>query len=89
MVLKPVCGLDQDTYQNFASFCIQNYPTYQMIFAVRDQADPVIAVIKQIINDFPQIDIEIVQSDRCIGTNYKISNLANALPKAKYEVLVL
>jgi ceramide glucosyltransferase len=88
-ILKPVCGLDQDTYQNFASFCIQNYPTYQMIFAVRDQADPVIAVIKQIINDFPQIDIEIVQSDRCIGTNYKISNLANALPKAKYEVLVL
>jgi ceramide glucosyltransferase len=88
-ILKPVCGLDQDTYQNFASFCIQNYPTYQMIFAVRDQADPVIAVIKQIINDFPQIDIEIVQSDRCIGTNYKISNLANALSKAKYDVLVL
>ena len=88
-ILKPVCGLDQDSYQNFASFCIQNYPEYQMIFAVRDPEDPVIAVIKKIMNDFPHIDMEIVQSDRTIGTNYKISNLANALLKAKYDVLVL
>jgi len=88
-ILKPVCGLDRDTYQNFASFCVQNYPQYQTIFAVRDRQDPVIAVIKQIIEDFPLLDIELVQSDRLIGTNYKISNLANALPQAKYEVLVL
>jgi ceramide glucosyltransferase len=88
-ILKPVCGLDRDTYQNFASFCVQNYPQYQTIFAVRDRHDPVIAIIKQIIEDFPLLDIELMQSDRLIGTNYKISNLANALPYAKYEVLVL
>jgi ceramide glucosyltransferase len=88
-ILKPVCGLDQDTYENFASFCVQDYPQYQTLFAVRDPEDPVIAVIKQIIHDFPHLDLEIVQSDRLIGTNYKISNLANALPFAKYEILVL
>ena len=88
-ILKPVCGLDQDTYQNFASFCTQAYPQYQMIFAVRDHHDPVITVIQQIIKDFPLVDIELVQSDRLIGNNYKISNLANALPHAKHEILVL
>ena len=88
-ILKPVCGLDPYAYQNFASFCTQNYPQYQMIFTVRDRHDPVIGVIDQIILDFPSVDIEIVQSDRLIGTNYKISNLANALPYAKYDVLVL
>jgi len=88
-ILKPVCGLDRDAYQNFASFCIQNYPQYQIIFAVSDRHDLVIAVIRQIIENFPLLDIELVQSDRLIGTNYKISNLANALPQAKYEVLVL
>ena len=88
-ILKPVCGLDHDAYQNFASFCTQSYPQYQIIFAVGDRLDPVINVIQQIIKDFPLVDIELVQSDRLIGTNYKISNLANALPKAKYEFLVL
>ncbi|AFY73313.1 hopanoid biosynthesis associated glycosyl transferase protein HpnI [Synechococcus sp. PCC 7502] len=93
-ILKPVCGLDPEIYLNFASFCTQNYPKYQLIFAVSDPNDPVIAVVKQIIHDFPSVDfphldIELVQNDRLIGTNYKISNLANALPMAKYETLVL
>ncbi len=88
-ILKPVCGLDGDDYLNFASFCMQNYPKFQLIFAVRDPNDPAIAVILQVMSDFPQLDLEIVQSNRLIGTNLKISNLANALPQAKYEILVL
>jgi len=88
-VIKPICGLDQDTYQNFASCCQQNYPQYQIIFAVRDSADPAIAIVEQIQKDFPQVDMQLVQCDRLWGTNYKVSNLANALPYAKYEILVL
>ncbi len=44
-ILKPFCGLDSDTYDNLASFCHQNYPTYQILFGVRDQADPAITVV--------------------------------------------
>ena len=88
-VLKAVCGLDQETYANFASFCHQDYDTYQLLFAVRDPQDPVIPVIQQIMADFPAVDIQFHQSDRLIGANYKISNLAHALPHAKYEILVL
>lgn len=88
-ILKPVCGCDYAAYANFASFCCQDYPNYQIIFAVQDWADPGIKVIKQIICDFPQIDIQLVVSDRTIGSNQKVSNLANALSKARYDVLLL
>jgi len=88
-VLKPICGLDIDTYENFASFCRQNYPEYQIIFAVRDQHDPSVEVVKKIIHDFPEIDIQLVISDRTIGTNLKVSNLANAEAKAKHPLLLL
>ncbi|GAX41691.1 putative glycosyl transferase, group 2 family protein [Tolypothrix sp. NIES-4075] len=88
-ILKPICGLDIDTYENFASFCQQDYPEYQIIFGVRDGNDPSVQVVKKIIEDFPEIDISLVISDRIIGTNLKVSNLANAEAKAKYSLLLL
>lgn len=88
-ILKPICGLDIDTYENFASFCQQDYPKYQIVFGVRDQRDPCVEVVNKIIRDFPEIDICLVVSDHTIGTNLKVSNLANAQTEAKYEILLL
>ena len=78
-----------DTYENFASFCQQDYPEYQIIFSVRATYDPSVQIVKKIINDFPEIDISLVISDRTIGTNLKVSNLANAEVEAKSSLLLL
>ncbi len=88
-ILKPICGLDSDAYENLASFCRQEYLTYQIIFGVQDFSDPSIEVVRQIIHDFPEVDIQLVISDRVIGTNLKVSNLANAAVEAKYDILLL
>lgn len=88
-ILKPICGLDIDTYENFASFCQQDYPEYQIIFGVRDERDPSVEVVQKIIYNFPEIDIHLIVSDRTIGTNFKVSNLANAATVAKYSILLL
>jgi ceramide glucosyltransferase len=88
-ILKPMCGLDSNAYENFASFCQQDYPNYQIIFSTLDPHDPNIAVVRQIIKDFPDADIQLVVSDRVIGTNHKVSNLANAETKAKHSFLLI
>ena len=88
-ILKPVCGCDRYAYENLSSFCVQKYSNYQIIFAVHDSADSGIAVIRQIMRDFPEIDIQLVISDRAVGANRKVNNLANAFTKAAYDVVVL
>ncbi len=88
-VLKPICGLDEETYENFASLCLQDYPEYQIVFGVQDPNDPCIAVVHQIAQDFPHRDIQLVIDERTIGTNLKVSNLDNALAAAKHPLLVL
>ncbi|WP_414519102.1 bacteriohopanetetrol glucosamine biosynthesis glycosyltransferase HpnI [Nostoc sp. PCC 9305] len=88
-ILKPICGLDSNAYENLASFCQQDYPKYQIIFAVRNSQDPCIEIVEKIIHNFSDLDILLIVSDRIIGTNLKISNIANAAAKAKYEILVL
>ena len=88
-VLKPVCGLDDNTYENLASFCNQDYPNYQTIFGTQDPNDPCIAIVKQLIQDFPHQEIELVISHCTIGINPKVNNLFNIALKAKHEILVL
>lgn len=88
-ILKPLCGLDINSYEKLSSFCQQVYPTYEIIFGVRDNVDPAIAVVKRIIQNFPQLDIKLVIDDRVIGSNLKVSNLANIAPHARYDLLLI
>lgn len=88
-ILKPICGLDRQAYKNLASFCQQDYPRYQIIFGVQDPQDSSIAVVQQLMRDFPEFDIQLVIDQRNTGANRKVSNLNNILENAKYNILVL
>ncbi len=88
-VFKPVRGADAEAYENFASFCRQDYPDYQVIFGVRDEGDPAVPIIRRLMNEFPDRDIELVISPYEIGYNAKVSNLQNMYAKAKHEVLLI
>lgn len=88
-ILKPICGCDHATYQNLASFCQQDYPEYQIIFGMRDSTDPSHRIVQELVQDFPEVDIEIVVSDRSFGANPKVNNLANAAAKAKHNILLI
>ena len=88
-LLKPLCGLEPDFADNLRSFCRQDYPTYQIVFGVRDPADPAIAVVKDLQAEFPDRDIALVVDEKIIGANFKVSNLANMMAAAKHDLLVI
>ena len=88
-ILKPLCGLDEDAYENLASFCQQDYPQYQMIFGVQDSTDPSIEVVQQLISQFPDLDIQLVVSDRSFGANPKVNNLINASTQTKHDIWLI
>lgn len=88
-VLIPLCGVDFEAYENYASFCRQHYPTYQLLFGVQDPSDSSIPVIRRLEKDFPLHDIELVVGDEVVGENRKVNNLHNMLKRAKHEILVI
>ena len=88
-ILKPVKGMDARSFESFSSFCRQQYPSFQIIFAAASADDPVITVIRQLIAEFPHIDMELVVDDRIYGPNYKVCNLINAFPRAKHDILIV
>ncbi len=88
-MLKPVCGLDFELYENLRSFCEQDYPSYQVLFAVRAADDPAVAVVERIIAELPGRDVSLVVDPRVHGPNLKVSNLVNAFSAAKHDVLII
>jgi ceramide glucosyltransferase len=87
--LKPVRGLDRDAYENFASFCHQDYPEYELIFCVTDQTDPSVPVIQKLICDFPERKIRLLYSAGHTAINDKVAKLRLMEREAKYEYLVI
>jgi ceramide glucosyltransferase len=87
--LKPIRGLDPGAYENFASFCQQDYPEYEIVFCVDGRDDPVLPVIEQLIRDFPQRRIRVLFGSGRIATNDKVAKLARMASEAAYEVVVV
>jgi ceramide glucosyltransferase len=88
-ILKPVKGMDAESYANFVTFCRQDYPCFQLLFAAASGDDPVVPVIRRLMAEFPENDISLVVDGRIHGPNYKVCNLINAYPAAKYDIVIV
>jgi len=88
-ILKPVKGVDGDSFENFASFCRQDYPRFQIVFALASPSDPAIPVIERVMAAYPAVDVELVVDGSIHGSNYKVCNLMHAYARAKYPLLIV
>jgi len=88
-VLKPVRGADFGSYENFASFCRQEYADYEILFAVKGDDDLAVPVIRRIIAEFPERRIRLLVGAEHLGANHKVNKLARLAQEAQNEVLVL
>jgi ceramide glucosyltransferase len=88
-ILKPLKGTDPEIYECFRSHCLQDYPEYEIIFGVSDLSDPAVESVERLQREFPQRKIRLVICPKVLGANVKVSNLAQMLPEARHQQLII
>jgi ceramide glucosyltransferase len=87
--LKPIRGLDPEAYENFASFCRQDYPEYEILFCVGDREDPSLPAIDRLMREFPERCIRVLFGSGSDAANDKVAKLARLVSEARYEHVVI
>ncbi len=88
-LLKPVRGLDRDLCSCLRSFALHDYPEFEILFAVRDPADPALPELRRLAADFPDRRIEVFLIDTDHGPNDKVNGLERLRREARYDVLLV
>ena len=87
--LKPIRGIDPEAYENFATFCRQDYPDYELLFCVGATDDPVVPMLERLAHEFPERQIRILFGTQSDARNDKTAKLARLVSEARHEILVI
>jgi ceramide glucosyltransferase len=89
-ILKPVKGVDPRMYAGLVSHCAQEYAgEFELVFGVGSLEDAAVEEIRRLQAEWPGVEIQIVVCTKRLGANGKVSNLAQMLPGARYEYVVV
>lgn len=77
-------------YAGFVSHCTQTYTgPFELLFGVGSLDDPAVAEVARLRIDFPHLPIHLIECPKRLGPNGKLSTLAQMLPHAQHEHLLV
>jgi ceramide glucosyltransferase len=88
-ILKPMRGQDPGAYENFASFCRQDYPQYEILLCVDLDDQTVLPIVERLRRNFPERTIRVLYGSGRIATNDKVAKLARLVSEAQHEFVVI
>ena len=88
-LLKPLCGAEPETYECLRSFCVQDYPEFQIVFGISDPDDPAVSIVQRLQIEHPDRPLQLVIERRLHGSNRKVSNLVNMMASARHDYLII
>ena len=89
-LLKPLCGLDDGLEENLRSFFAQDYPVFEVLFAVHRADDPAVALVEKIRHEYAgRVETRLLITGDSPVPNAKAHSLKRLVREARHELLVM
>lgn len=88
-ILKPLAGLDLDLESNLRTFFEQDYPAFEILFAVRNDKDPAAQVVSRLQQEYPKISSRLLVTGEPPYPNAKVYSLDHMLSAAANDLVVM
>ena len=88
-ILKPLSGLDLDLESNLRTFFEQEYPEFEILFAVRNADDPAVEVVTRLQRLYPSVPSRLVITGQPPYPNAKVYSLDHMLAAASNDLVVM
>jgi ceramide glucosyltransferase len=88
-ILRPVCGIENFIEETLRStFCL-DHCQYEILFCVADANDPVITVVRDLMEEHPKVAARLLIGNAEISSNPKLNNLAKGWNAARHEWILI
>lgn len=88
-VLKPLSGLDDGLEENLRGFFEQDYPDFELLFAMRTEADPAHALVTRLQAEYPRVPSRLILTGEPPWPNAKSWSLHLMMQQARHSLLVM
>ncbi len=88
-ILKPLAGLDLDLESNLRTFFEQDYPAFEILFALRSESDPAVAVVAHLQQEYSNVPSRLLITGEPPYPNAKVFSLERMLEAAANDLLVM
>jgi ceramide glucosyltransferase len=88
-VVRPVCGLDNFAEPTLRSGFELDYPDYELIFCAAHASDPVVPLVRRLIDEHPRVRARLLIGDERISANPKLNNCFKGWNAAAHDWIVL
>ena len=88
-IIRPACGIDNFVESTLRSTFALNYPNYEVLFCVASASDPVVALIRGLIDEHPTVRAQLLIGDERISANPKLNNVLKGWRAAAHDRIVM
>ena len=88
-ILKPLAGADLDLESNLRTFFEQDYPAFELLFAVRGPGDPAVSVVEKLRREYAHIPAQLLVTGEPPYPNAKAFSLGRMLQAAANDLVVM
>jgi ceramide glucosyltransferase len=88
-VLKPLAGNDEGLETNLRTFFEQDYAEFELLFAVRHESDPAVAVVRKLQAEYGHVCSRLLLVGEPPYPNAKVWSLESMAAAARHDVLVM